>query len=41
LPDAIVEEIRRVADRVEVRFEETIPSELPGAVLAESPIYVV
>jgi len=39
LPDAIVEEIRRVADRVEIRFEETMPGELPGAALAESPIY--
>ena len=39
LPDAIVEEIKRVADRVEIRFEETKPSELPAAALAESPIY--
>lgn len=39
LPDAIVEEIKRVADRVEIRFEETKPEELPGAALAESPIY--
>src|SRR5882724_166023 len=34
LPDAIVEEIRRVAERVEVRFEETNSLELPGAALA-------
>ena len=39
LPDAIVEEIKRVADRVEIRFEETTPEELPAAALAESPIY--
>src|SRR5208283_162560 len=29
LPDAIVEEIKRVADRVEIRFEETKPEDLP------------
>lgn len=39
LPDAIIDEIQRVADRVEVRFEETQPSELPAAALAECPIY--
>lgn len=39
LPDAIVEEIKRVADRVEIRFEEATLSELPAAALAESPIY--
>ena len=39
LPDAIVEEIKRVADRVEIRFDETTPEELPAAALAESPIY--
>jgi superfamily II DNA or RNA helicase len=39
LPEAIVEEIKRIADRVEIRFEETKPEELPAAVLAESPIY--
>jgi superfamily II DNA or RNA helicase len=39
LPDAIVEEIKRVADRVEIRFEEARPAELPAAALAESPIY--
>jgi superfamily II DNA or RNA helicase len=39
LPDAIVEEIKRVADRVEIRFEEVRPAELPAAALAESPIY--
>jgi phosphatidylserine/phosphatidylglycerophosphate/cardiolipin synthase-like enzyme len=39
LPDAIIEEIKRVADRVEMRFEEVTPDELPAAALAESPIY--
>ncbi|OIP44015.1 MAG: DEAD/DEAH box helicase [Deltaproteobacteria bacterium CG23_combo_of_CG06-09_8_20_14_all_60_8] len=39
LPDAIIEEIKRVADRVEIRFEEAKPNELPAAALAESPIY--
>ena len=39
LPDAIVEEIKRVADRVEIRFEEATLEELPAAALAESPIY--
>jgi superfamily II DNA or RNA helicase len=39
LPDAIVEEIKRVANRVEIRFEEVSPEALPAAALAESPIY--
>lgn len=39
LPDAIVEEIKRVANRVEIRFEEAKVEELPAAALAESPIY--
>jgi SNF2 family DNA or RNA helicase len=39
LPDAIVEEIKRVADRVEIRFENAATAEIPGAALAESPIY--
>lgn len=39
LPDAIVEEIKRVADRVEIHFEDAKADELPGAVLVESPIY--
>ena len=39
LPDAIVEEIKRIADRVEIRFEDAEIAELPAAVLAESPIY--
>ena len=39
LPDAIIEEIERVADRVEIRFEEAAPQELPAAAFAEAPIY--
>lgn len=39
LPDAIVREVRRVAERVEITFPEVAPAELPGAVLAEAPIY--
>jgi superfamily II DNA or RNA helicase len=39
LPDAIIEEIERVADRVEIRFAETNTKELPAASLVESPIY--
>lgn len=39
LPEAIIEEIKRVADRVEIRFEEAEADELAGAALAETPIY--
>ena len=39
LPDAIIEEIKRVADRVEIRFEEARAEEVPAAALAESPLY--
>ncbi len=39
LPEAILKEIKRVADRVEIRFQDASPEELPGAALAESPIY--
>ena len=39
LPDAIVEEIKRVADRIEIHFKDARPSEIPAAALAESPIY--
>ncbi len=39
LPDAIVQEIKRVADREEIRFEDAKTEELPAAALAESPIY--
>lgn len=39
LPDAIVEEIERIAERIEIRFEDAAPAALPGAALAEAPIY--
>jgi DNA-binding Lrp family transcriptional regulator len=39
LPDAIVAEIKRVAERVEIRLEEAKTEDLPAAALAESPIY--
>jgi len=39
LPDAIVQEVRRVAERVEVRFEDIAPPDLPASALVESPIY--
>jgi superfamily II DNA or RNA helicase len=39
LPNAILEEVKRIADRVEIRFPDVIPAELPAAALAESPIY--
>ena len=39
LPDAIIEEIERVAKRVEIRFDDVTPVELPAAALAEAPIY--
>jgi superfamily II DNA or RNA helicase len=39
LPDAIIEEVKRVADRVEIQLQDTAVRDLPGAALAESPIY--
>jgi len=39
LPEAIVEEIERVAKRIEIRFGDVAPGELPAAALAETPIY--
>ena len=39
LPDAIIEEVKRIAGRVEIRFPAITPAELPAAALAESPIY--
>ena len=39
LPEAIIEEVKRVANRVEIRFDEVKSDELPAAALAESPIY--
>jgi phosphatidylserine/phosphatidylglycerophosphate/cardiolipin synthase-like enzyme len=39
LPDAIVEEIERVANRVEVRFDDVPAADIPAASLVESPLY--
>lgn len=39
LPDAIIEEVERIARRHEVRFEDLAPSEVPAAALVESPLY--
>ena len=39
LPDAIIEEIERIANRVEIRFSDVEARELPAAALAEAPIY--
>jgi superfamily II DNA or RNA helicase/DNA-binding Lrp family transcriptional regulator len=41
LPDAIVEEVKRLSERVEVRFEDvsSSPGQLIPATLVESPIY--
>lgn len=39
LPDAIIEEVERVAKRYEVRFDELKPNEVPAAALVESPLY--
>ncbi|MFZ2960858.1 MAG: phospholipase D-like domain-containing anti-phage protein [Candidatus Ozemobacteraceae bacterium] len=39
LPDAVINEVKRVAERVEVHFQELAEEEVPGAALAEAPIY--
>jgi len=39
LPEAIIEEIGRIAKRIEIRFSDVTPAELPAAALAEAPIY--
>jgi len=39
LPDAIIEEVKRVAERFEVRFDDLSISEVPGSALVESPLY--
>jgi superfamily II DNA or RNA helicase len=39
LPDAIVEEVKRVADRIEVHFADISPDQIAAAALVESPIY--
>ena len=38
-PTRFIEEIERVAKRVEIRFGDVTPGELPAAALAEAPIY--
>lgn len=39
LPDAILSEIKRIAERVEVTFADLPVKELPAAAMVESPIY--
>lgn len=39
LPDAIIEEVKRIADRVQIHFSDTKPEDVPAAALAESPLY--
>jgi len=39
LPSVIVEEVRRIYERVEISIEQCTPKALPAAALAESPIY--
>jgi len=39
LPDAIVTEIKRVAERIEIAFANVDTDEVPAAALAESPLY--
>jgi PLD-like domain/SNF2-related domain len=39
LPSAIIEEVKRIADRVEIRFADAKPEDVAAAALAESPIY--
>jgi len=37
LPEAIIEEIKRVADRLEIRFEDIKAQGMPGAALCRAP----
>ncbi|WP_201732538.1 phospholipase D-like domain-containing anti-phage protein [Acidithrix sp. C25] len=39
LPDAIITEIKRISQRIEVHFADLSPAELPAAAMVESPIY--
>ncbi|MEI8094502.1 MAG: phospholipase D-like domain-containing anti-phage protein [Spirochaetales bacterium] len=39
LPQAIIEEIGRVANRTEVRFEDLEDADIPASALVEAPIY--
>jgi phosphatidylserine/phosphatidylglycerophosphate/cardiolipin synthase-like enzyme len=38
LPEAIIDEIGRIAEREEVKLSEVAPADLPAAALAESPL---
>lgn len=39
LPDAIVEEVKRISERIEIHFRDVKPDEVAAAALVESPIY--
>lgn len=39
LPDAIIEEIERIAKRHEVKFEELKTKEIPASAIVETPLY--
>lgn len=39
LPDAIITEVKRISERVEVSFADLKPEEIPAAAMIESPIY--
>ena len=39
LPEAIIEEVKRVSERVEIKFDDARSNDFVGAVLAESPLY--
>jgi hypothetical protein len=39
LPDAILTEVKRIAERVEVTFGDLPPKDVPAATMVESPIY--
>lgn len=39
LPDAIIEEIQRVANRYEVTFEDVEDKDIPAAAMVEAPLY--
>lgn len=39
LPSVIIEEVKRIYQRVEISIEECAPRELPAAAMAEAPIY--
>lgn len=39
LPSVIIEEVKRIYERIEISIEECPPKDLPAAAMAESPIY--